>query len=278
MVAISEGVCGIIMPMGAIEPIYSVDHWARVQKVIERAILDAGMDPQPVWENQNNDVIHGKILKNIYENEIIVCDCSGKSPNVMLELGMRLSTKKPAILICDRITSLPFDTSVIAHAFYPHDLEYNDTTRFIGELSSSIKAARAAAEEKTYISFVENFRFETVVPTSVTVSAEESNGKKIDALIASVSRLERELSNIRPSFGGDEPSGGVFDLRKESRISAATNFVHNALLGARVSHKKFGFGTVVEIDGNKFDVDFDEVGRKRTLGDFMTLESLAGVS
>lgn len=138
------------MPISAMPPQYTAEHWARVRKALEAAIKDAGLIPQAVWENQPTDIIQGKILKNLYDNDVIVCDVSGLNPNVMLELGMRLATAKPTVLVTDGLSKLPFDTSVIAHSFYPHDLEYNATTEFLATLSQKISQVRVDAREGVY--------------------------------------------------------------------------------------------------------------------------------
>lgn len=41
-------------------------------------------------------------------------------------------------------------------------------------------------------------------------------------------------------------------------------------LGQRVSHAKFGVGTIIDIVGQRIEVDFDEPGPKRVLGSFVT--------
>ena len=41
-------------------------------------------------------------------------------------------------------------------------------------------------------------------------------------------------------------------------------------LGQRVSHAKFGVGTIIDIVGQRIEVDFDEPGQKRVLGSFVT--------
>lgn len=42
--------------------------------------------------------------------------------------------------------------------------------------------------------------------------------------------------------------------------------------GVRVSHEKFGSGTVVNVDGNKLDIAFDRGGMKRVMDSFVTRE------
>jgi DNA helicase-2/ATP-dependent DNA helicase PcrA len=41
--------------------------------------------------------------------------------------------------------------------------------------------------------------------------------------------------------------------------------------GARVTHDKFGYGTVLQVDGKKLDIDFDEAGYKRVMAGFVRL-------
>jgi hypothetical protein len=50
---------------------------------------------------------------------------SGKNPNVMFELGIRLAFDKATIIIKDDKTDYSFDTSVIQHIPYPRDLRHN---------------------------------------------------------------------------------------------------------------------------------------------------------
>jgi DNA helicase-2/ATP-dependent DNA helicase PcrA len=40
-------------------------------------------------------------------------------------------------------------------------------------------------------------------------------------------------------------------------------------IGMRVFHEKFGYGAIVDIDGNKLDVEFDQAGSKKVLDGFV---------
>ncbi|MFC3786042.1 ATP-dependent helicase [Sphingopyxis italica] len=42
-------------------------------------------------------------------------------------------------------------------------------------------------------------------------------------------------------------------------------------IGMRVFHEKFGYGEVIDIDGNKLEVEFEQAGSKRVLDSFVTL-------
>lgn len=182
-------ICGLVMPISAMGTEYTEDHWRRVRKILTRAVERAGLKAQLVWENAEVDVIQSRILQNLYENDVVICDVSGLNPNVMLETGLRLSTKKPTIVVTDKEIKPPFDIQDIGYINYPKDLEYNSTEEFINRLSEKIKTVVAAGDN--YRPYISNFRFETITPTKVDVSSEEFLREKVDELAALVRRIER---------------------------------------------------------------------------------------
>jgi DNA helicase-2/ATP-dependent DNA helicase PcrA len=52
-------------------------------------------------------------------------------------------------------------------------------------------------------------------------------------------------------------------------VAASTASGGGYEVGMRVVHRKFGRGTVAEVDGNKLTIDFDEAGRKRVVDTFV---------
>jgi len=190
-----QGVCGIIMPISPIDPEYTAEHWRRVQRILERAVNRSGLRPQLVWENPEVDVIQSRILQNLYENDVVICDVSGLNPNVMLELGMRLSTKRPTIIVGDKERKPPFDINIIDHTFYQKDLEFNAIDAFIDKLSKRIIDVYKAHIDNKYKSFVENFQFETVTPATVQVSADEVLAETVAKLSIAIGRVERMVND-----------------------------------------------------------------------------------
>jgi hypothetical protein len=116
--------CGLIMPISAIDG-YPASHWEAVLSIIKEALSETEFSVQLVSVADDIGVIQKRIVQNVYDNEIIVCDVSAKNPNVMLELGMRLAFDKPAIIIKDDRTNYSFDTAPIEHLEYPIDLNYH---------------------------------------------------------------------------------------------------------------------------------------------------------
>ncbi|MBL1267462.1 MAG: hypothetical protein COA87_006875 [Halomonas sp.] len=115
--------CGIVMPIAEIEGL-DAEHWTEVKSILQEAITDAEFNGDLVSFSPDVAVIHKNIVRNLYDNPIVVCDVSAKNPNVMFELGMRLAFDKPTIIVKDDLTDYSFDTSPIEHLEYPRDLRF----------------------------------------------------------------------------------------------------------------------------------------------------------
>jgi hypothetical protein len=149
--------CGIVMPISAIDSC-SEEHWQDVHEILTEAIEDAGFSAQLVSDADDAGIIQKRIIQNLYENPIVVCDVSGKNPNVMFELGMRLAFDKPTIIVKDDKTTYSFDTSPIEHLSYPRDLRFAKIVEFKGALAEKIKAThKRASEDAQYTTFLKHF-------------------------------------------------------------------------------------------------------------------------
>src|ERR1035437_5599667 len=121
--------CGLIMSISPIDGC-TEQHWSDVREILFDAIREAGFEPSLVSDADDVGIIQKRIIQNLYSNPIVVCDVSGKNPNVMFELGLRLAFDKPTIIVKDEKTSYTFDTSPIEHLTYPRDLRFNQITKF----------------------------------------------------------------------------------------------------------------------------------------------------
>lgn len=150
-------VCGIVMPISTIDSC-SEEHWRDVREILSESIEEAGFAAQLVSDADDAGIIQKRIIQNLYENPIVVCDVSGKNPNVMFELGMRLAFDKPTIIVKDDKTSYSFDTSPIEHLAYPRDLRFSKVVEFKEALAEKIKAThKRASENDDYTTFLKHF-------------------------------------------------------------------------------------------------------------------------
>jgi hypothetical protein len=184
--------CGIIMPISS-HPDYSQDHWKDVLSIISEAINETQFKPNLVSDDEAIGLIHERIVTNIYNNEMVVCDVSSKNPNVMFELGLRLAFDKPVIIIKDDKTSYTFDTGVIEHISYPSSLRFGDIVSFKKDLTRRIEATyKKAIETTNYSPFLKGFG-KKIVPAKI--QGEEVSETKF--LIDQIYGLKDEMKRLR---------------------------------------------------------------------------------
>lgn len=184
-------VCGIVIPISAIDGCSEL-HWADVLEILTDAIEDAGFDANMVSNADEIGIIQKRIIQNLYENPMVVCDVSGKNPNVMFELGLRLAFDKPTIIVKDDKTSYTFDTSPIEHLEYPRDLRFATIVEFKQKLSEKIKATHEkATSDSTYTTFLKHFgAFKVAKLEEKEVSGQEYILEELKNIRLTMRRLE----------------------------------------------------------------------------------------
>jgi hypothetical protein len=196
-------VCGIVMPISAIDNC-TESHWSDVQEILSNAIEEAGFTPNIVSNADDVGIIQKRIIQNLYENPIVVCDVSGKNPNVMFELGMRLAFDKPTIIVKDDKTSYSFDTSPIEHLSYPRDLRFAKIVEFKEELKNKIQAThKKATSDTSYTTFLKHFgKFTVAKLDTQEVSREDFILEELRSLRQAVGGLPRAARDPSDPFRG----------------------------------------------------------------------------
>lgn len=195
---VSKPYGGIIMPIAAM-PTYEATHWSRVREVLDQAIAGAGFRPRLVSESEDIGVIHSRIVQNLYDDQIVVCDVSGKNANVMFELGLRLAFDKPTIIVKDDETGYSFDTSPIKHIGYRKDQRFDDVARFQKELTSAILATvETQKKDEGYSPFLKHFgKFTPKTIESKEVPQAEYILSKLASIEAQLNRLPKMNFEVR---------------------------------------------------------------------------------
>jgi hypothetical protein len=180
-------VCGIVMPIADFAP-YPAGHWADVLDIIEEAVKAAGFVPKLVSSEDAVGIIQQRIVQNLYENEIVVVDVSGRNPNVMFELGMRLAFDKAAVIIKDELTPYTFDTSTIEHLGYRSDLHYQSINEFKANLASKIKSThQTSIADASHSTFLKHFGKFT------PATLEKRDGSELGLVLDELTSIRREL-------------------------------------------------------------------------------------
>ena len=188
-------VCGLVMPIAAMAD-YSAEHWSNVESILREALDQAGFDAKLVSQETTSGVIHQRIISNLYTNPLVVCDVSGRNPNVMFELGMRLAFDKPTVIIKDDETPFSFDISAIEHVGYPRYLQYAEVVDFKNRLAAKVEAtfneAKNNPDYSTFLRHVGDIR-----PSSIDVREvpeQEYVTSQIDALRFEISKLRKRVT------------------------------------------------------------------------------------
>jgi len=148
-------------------------------------------------------------VQNLYDNPILVCDVSGKNPNVMFEFGIRLAFDKPTVIIKDDCTDYCFDTGILEHLEYPRDLRFKSIVGFKKKLTEKIKATyHKSIRDKEYSPFIKHFGKFTIakihekeIPSDVYLRAsiEELKGE-VKLLASKINARKNRNSLKRPRF------------------------------------------------------------------------------
>ena len=111
--------CFIIMPITTPKSLLTVygddaNHFKHVLECIfVPSIEEAGLKAIPP-KAKGDDVIQGKIIKELETADLVLCDMSTLNANVFFELGIRTALNKPACMVKDELTNkVPFDTGIV---------------------------------------------------------------------------------------------------------------------------------------------------------------------
>lgn len=190
-------ICGIVMPISTIDGC-DESHWSDVYEILKDAISLADYEGNLVSFADDVGIIQKRIIQNLYDNPIVVCDVSCKNPNVMFELGMRLAFDKPTIIVKDDVTTYSFDTSPIEHLEYPRDLRFSKIVEFKNKLAHKIKViSQQAQTTSAYSPFLQHFgQFKVAKLDQKEVSGQEYIIDELRSIKASMARLDRRNNPV----------------------------------------------------------------------------------
>jgi len=222
---------------GVAHTVYNEQHWVEVKNILCEALENTEFNVEIVSNSDESGIIQKRIVENIYSNDIIICDISGKNPNVMFELGMRLAFDKPTIVIKDDKTGYSFDTSPIEHLNYPSNLNYHSIVVFEEKLCEKVIAThKAAKEDKEYSTFLKSFGTFTVA----TIETKEVS--KEDYILEEIAEIKKYLYSN--------------DFKDKKTFSENHSVDKDIILGKRNSILRMLTGTIISDNPN---LSFDEL-------------------
>ena len=197
----------------------SADHWAEVFDIIKSVADKDDFDARLVSDTTESNLIHNEILKNLYNDNLIICDVSGRNPNVFFELGIRMATQKPTIIVKDDKTIYPFDIAPNRFVRYPRDLRHSGMEEFKELLSESITKTAKQEHKFSFIGALGPF----TVP-----DVENSEIPAADAIIQKLDQIDRKIEFLHPTgttLPYRYPSvGNIIQIVKETEDSVRVTF------------------------------------------------------
>lgn len=240
--------CGIVMPIASMND-YTESHWSDVYNILKEAVSLSGYEARLVSESKDSTVIPKSIVQNLYDDDIVICDVSGKNPNVMFELGMRLAFDKPVVLIKDTNTGYSFDTSSIEHLSYPRDLRYSEIQRFKTKLAEKIVATYKASKEKDYRSFLSNF---ATIKIARLEQKTLSESEVLETILYKLDQVENKLK--------EQPKSKYNHLRLypfyEDRVFCTEEELEDFIIATEIIHDNTIVVRKKSIGENSFDLAF----------------------
>lgn len=242
-----EITCGLIMPISAIDG-YTAEHWKEIKNILTdsiKSIKEYTIEVKLVSDADEIGVIQKRIVQNIYDSDIVVCDVSAKNPNVMFELGMRLAFDKPTVIVIDDKTGYSFDTGLIEHVGYPKDLRFQQVVDFKNKLANKVLATyKKSIESPEHSTFLKNFgKFEIAKLEETTVPANTlminmlsdlqrdvnkiKNKELIDNTVTSRNRIHRAYKNNNEVMIAPLAKYIIGDYLQDNEISSTTELINN---------------------------------------------------
>ncbi|MBR4239677.1 MAG: hypothetical protein IKQ03_09750 [Prevotella sp.] len=108
---------------------WSNDIW---EQVLKPAVQEIGMIPIRADDLYGQNIMED-VWQSILKAAVIICDTTGRNPNVFYELGIAHTLGKKVLLLTQNIDDIPFDLQAYRH------IEYTVTISGGNQLKETIK-------------------------------------------------------------------------------------------------------------------------------------------
>ena len=160
--------------------------------------------PRNVWESTTSDRISERINGSIFEVPIAVADISDLNPNVMLELGLWLASKKPTVVVANTGGDIPFDIRDFHATFYPADLNILDMEDFFRKFGKVLQEKHAAfVTGDAYTPFLGKVIVDVASPETREVGVNELLLTRLDEINSRIGAVEGAVRRSRSSSSGN---------------------------------------------------------------------------
>lgn len=151
------------------------------------------------------------IVKKLFQADIVIVDISGLNPNVMFELGLRLSLPKVTIIIQSDDTTLPFDIKDFYTLSYPQNLSAVELSNFLKEFKKRFF--------NTWVEFIDTDAKNTFIHNLYGGTLIDPKIKTED-LNSAIDKLGSMMDLMRHKYIAFDPSDRFDDFDFDHDVSA----------------------------------------------------------
>jgi len=220
--------CFVLMPYGEKSLDGQVIDWdEHYRMVLEPAIEQAGLTPRRADNIFGTQPLIDRVWRGIQEAEVIVAELTGRSPNVMYEIGLANVIGKRLILLTTSPSDVPVDLAHYVVVGYSHDgIGLVKLTR---ELQANLQAARSEPLQEAMLVPLIGGDVEAV-PAVVEYVAESyvtvrATNNRMGFLHPEDASHVRSMKDMQRHFRLGQQLNGCFvvDVNGESRYSLIAN-------------------------------------------------------
>ena len=181
--------------------------------------------------------INDRVIQNVYNSDLVVANLTGLNPNVMFEIAIRYSFGKPAIVIAENGTKLPFDIVDENTIFYIND------PAGAAELKENIKKFVqkidwTKCEYGPVFSAIKNAAVINYIESGIS---DKDNKNAFSFLAEKMSDLEAEIKRMKMCDYADR-----FSIKYNGRLNNDLNNLVEILKKHKLSLSKDGVREAIE--------------------------------
>jgi hypothetical protein len=163
----SNGKCFVIMPFS--DPTeYEKGHFDFVYNgILCPAIESANFSPVRADDNKSGNIIHKKIMDDLINSSMVLCDLSTRNPNVLFELGIRQVVDKPFVLVQEKDTPRIFDVAFNFTPEYEYTKDYVKVIKYQNDIKKALIDTYNEWKNGKFISIIKLFSPEVLAKNNI---------------------------------------------------------------------------------------------------------------
>lgn len=146
--------CFVITPIGSTESEIRRSADGLLRSVVRPVMKALGLETTVAHEISEQGSITNQIIDCLLRSDIVIANLTTLNPNVMYELAVRHSAKKPVVILAERGTVLPFDIASERTIFFVNDLAGAEDLKL--QLQHAVEAALKEESPDNPVSRVES--------------------------------------------------------------------------------------------------------------------------